>query len=182
VVARRRQGGEGRGAPERRVDGEAAQTASGDNVRQWGGGSSGWRRWVWGPAAPVREKEAEVSSNLGMMQLGGRSPERGKTAVELGKIQHEGEESGGRSQRYERENCGEGGDAREGGRSGSVSREWTSGRGRALSGLVGSAAERERKERGGGPAAEVPRGMGRRHDAWPRPAGGALTVSRSAVT
>jgi hypothetical protein len=36
------QGGEGRGAPERRVDGETAQTASGGGVHRWGGGSSGW--------------------------------------------------------------------------------------------------------------------------------------------
>jgi hypothetical protein len=32
------QGGEGRDAPERRVDGEAVQTASDGGVRQWGGG------------------------------------------------------------------------------------------------------------------------------------------------
>jgi hypothetical protein len=51
---------------------------------------------------------------------------------------------------------------------GPVSREWTSGRGRALSGSVGGAAKRERKERGG--------------VAWPRPVGGALTVSRLAAT
>jgi hypothetical protein len=54
---------------------------------------------------------------------------------------------------------------------GSVSRGWTSGRGRALSGSIGDAAERERKERGG-PAAEVPRGAGRRRGAWPRPCPG----------
>jgi hypothetical protein len=64
---------------------------------------------------------------------------------------------------------------------GSVSREWTSGRGRALSGSVGGAAERERKERGG-PAAKVPHGAGRRRGAWPRPVGGAPTVSRPVVT
>jgi hypothetical protein len=53
---------------------------------------------------------------------------------------------------------------------GSVLREWTSGRGRALSGSVGGAAERERKERERrGPDAEVPRGAGRRRGAWPQP-------------
>jgi hypothetical protein len=50
---------------------------------------------VWGPAALVREGEAGVSSNLGMVQLGGRSPERGKTAAALGKIRREGGASGG---------------------------------------------------------------------------------------
>jgi hypothetical protein len=49
------QGGEGRRAPERRVDGETAQTASGGSVRRLGGGSGGWRRRVWGPAAPERQ-------------------------------------------------------------------------------------------------------------------------------
>jgi hypothetical protein len=49
-------------------------------------------------------------------------------------------------------------------------------------GAVVGAAERERKERGGGPAAEVPRGVGRRCGAWPRPAGSAPTVSRPTVT
>jgi hypothetical protein len=73
---------------------------------------------VWDPAAPVREGEAEVSPNLGMVQLRGRSPERGKTAAALGKIRREGEASGGRRWRYGRENGGEGGGAREGGRSG----------------------------------------------------------------
>jgi hypothetical protein len=41
---------------------------------------------------------------------------------------------------------------------------------------------REGKKREGGPAAEVPRSAGRHHGAWPRPAGGAPTVSQSAVT
>jgi hypothetical protein len=54
----------------------------------------------------------------GMTKLGGRSPERGKTAAALGKIQHEGEASGGQSRWYGHENGGEGGGAREGGRSG----------------------------------------------------------------
>jgi hypothetical protein len=39
-----------------------------------------------GPAAPVRKGEDGVCSNLGMTKLGGRSPERGKTAAVLGKI------------------------------------------------------------------------------------------------
>jgi hypothetical protein len=38
------QGGEDRGAPERRVDGEAGQTTSGGGVRRRGGGSGGRRR------------------------------------------------------------------------------------------------------------------------------------------
>jgi hypothetical protein len=50
---------------------------------------------VWGPVAPVREGKARVSSNSGMVQLGGRSPERGKTAAALGEIRREGEASGG---------------------------------------------------------------------------------------
>jgi hypothetical protein len=57
------QGGEGRGAPERRVDGEAAQTASGGGVRRWGGGSGGWRRRVWGPAAPERQGGEKIVRN-----------------------------------------------------------------------------------------------------------------------
>jgi hypothetical protein len=129
----------------------------------------------------VRAVEAEVSPNLGMVQLGGCSPEREKTAAALSKIRREGEASGGRRRRYGRGNGREGGGAREGSGAGSVSREWTSGRGRALSGSVGGAAERERKERGG-PAAKVPHGAGRRRGAWPRPVGGALTVSRPVVT
>jgi hypothetical protein len=50
----------------------------------------------------------------GMAKLGGRSPERRKTAAALGKIQCEGEASGGRRRRYGRGNGGEGGGAREG--------------------------------------------------------------------
>jgi hypothetical protein len=59
------QGGEGRGAPEWRVDGEAAQTASGGGVqRRWG--CSGGRRRAWrGPAAPVWKGEERFSSNSG---------------------------------------------------------------------------------------------------------------------
>jgi hypothetical protein len=87
-------------------------------VRRWGGSSDGWRRRVWGPAAPVWKGEERISSNLGMAKLGGRSSERGKTAAVLGKFRHEGEASGGRRQRSGRRNGGEGGGPREGGRSG----------------------------------------------------------------
>jgi hypothetical protein len=38
---------------------------------------------------------------------------------------------------------------------------------------VGGAAEREKGEREGRPAAGVPRGTGRHRGAWPRPVGGA---------
>jgi hypothetical protein len=55
---------------------------------------------------------------LGMTKLEGRSPERGKTAAALGEILCEGVVSGGRRQRYGRENGGEGGGISEGGRSG----------------------------------------------------------------
>jgi hypothetical protein len=65
----------------------------------------------------VRAVEAEVSPNLGMVQLGGCSPEREKTAAALSKIRREGEASGGRRRRYGRGNGREGGGAREGGRS-----------------------------------------------------------------
>jgi hypothetical protein len=47
----------------------------------------------------------------GMAKLGGRSPERGKAAATLAKIQCEGEASSGRRRRYGRENGGEGGGA-----------------------------------------------------------------------
>jgi hypothetical protein len=47
----------------------------------------------------------------GMAKLGGRSPERGKTAAALGKIRREGEASGGGRRRYGRRNGGEGGSA-----------------------------------------------------------------------
>jgi hypothetical protein len=40
----------------------------------------------------------------------------------------------------------------------------------------------EKKREGGGPAAEVRRGAGRRRGAWPRSVGSTPTVSRSAVT
>jgi hypothetical protein len=49
-------------------------------------GSGQWRRWVWGPTALVWKGEERISSNLGMAKLGGRSPERGKTAAALDKI------------------------------------------------------------------------------------------------
>jgi hypothetical protein len=53
-----------------------------------------------------------------------------------------------------------------------------SGRGHALSGSVGGAAEREKKREGeGGPAAGVPRGVGRRRGAWLGLAGGVLALT-----
>jgi hypothetical protein len=82
---------------------------------------------MWGPAASVWKGEERISSNLGMAKLGGRSPERGKTAAALGKIRREGEASGGQGQRSGHENGGEGGGAQEGAGAGSVTREWTSG-------------------------------------------------------
>jgi hypothetical protein len=51
---------------------------------------------VWGPTELLRVGEAGVSSNLGMVQLGGRSLERGKTAAALGEIRREGEAFDGR--------------------------------------------------------------------------------------
>jgi hypothetical protein len=66
---------------------------------------------VRGPIASVWKGEERISSNSGMAKLGGRSPERGKTVAALGKIQREGEASGGRGQRSGRRNGGEGGSA-----------------------------------------------------------------------
>jgi hypothetical protein len=163
-------------------DGRAAGSGRRGGVQQRRG-CSGGRRCAWrGPAALVREGEPGVISNLGMVQLGGRSPERGKTVAALGKIRCEGEapEVGGGGTGAEM--VGRRAALEMGAGAGPVSREWTSGRGRALSGSVGGAAERERKERGGGPAVEVPRGAGWRRVAWPRPAGGALIVSQPAAT
>jgi hypothetical protein len=57
------QGGEGRGAPERWVDGEVVQMASGGGICRWGGGSGGWRRRVWGPVAPERQGGEEITRN-----------------------------------------------------------------------------------------------------------------------
>jgi hypothetical protein len=69
-------------------------------------------------------------------------------AAVLGRNPREGEASGGRRRWYGRRNGGEGGDAQEGGGTGSVLRGWTNRRGRAMSGSVGGVVERERKERG----------------------------------
>jgi hypothetical protein len=85
------QGGAGqeelrRGSPRRSGDGGAAENGRRSSVQWWRGGSGGRRHAERGPAAPVREGEDGVSSNLGMTKLGGRSPERGKTAAELGEI------------------------------------------------------------------------------------------------
>jgi hypothetical protein len=63
--------------------------------------------------------------------------------------------------------------------------EWRGRRGVEMGGRVGAVAlERRghRRSREGGPAAEVPRGVGRHRGAWPRLAGGAPSVSRSAAT
>jgi hypothetical protein len=60
-----------------------------------------------------QEGEERISSNLRMAKLGGRSPERGKTAMALGKIRREGEAPVGRRKRSRRRNGGEGGGARE---------------------------------------------------------------------
>jgi hypothetical protein len=102
VAADRRKGvaGEHRWGP-----GEAPGKKSGDGVHRGGratvgrrkmagatvfqrrrGGSGGHRRVWGGPTAPVRKGEDGVCSNLGMTKLGGRSPERAKTAAVLGKI------------------------------------------------------------------------------------------------
>jgi hypothetical protein len=76
-----RQGGGGRGAPERCANGEAAQTASGGGVqRRWG--SFGGRRRAWrSPAAQGRPEGEEAAVNLGMEQLGGGVHRRGQTAL-----------------------------------------------------------------------------------------------------
>jgi hypothetical protein len=75
-----------RGSPRRSGDGGAAESDRRGGV-QWRRGGSGGRRRPWrSPAAPVREGEDGVSSNLEMAKLGGRSPERGKTVVALDKI------------------------------------------------------------------------------------------------
>jgi hypothetical protein len=145
-------------------------------------GCSGGRQCARrGPAAPVREGEAGVSSNLGVAKLGRRSPERGKAAAALGEIRREGEASGGRRRRTGVETVGREAALERGAGAGSVSREWAWSRFE----LLGRWRDRggKRRERGVGPlAVGVPRGAGRHRGAWPRPAGGAPTVSRSAVT
>jgi hypothetical protein len=70
---------------------------------------------------------------------------------------------------------------------GSVMREWMSGGSTVLFGAssVGGAAEREKGEERGGEGGSGRRGATRREGgcgAWPRPAGGAPTMSRSTVT
>jgi hypothetical protein len=57
------QGGEGRGTPERWVDGEAAQTASGGGVQRWQFRSGGHRRGWLGPAAQGRPGGEEAAVN-----------------------------------------------------------------------------------------------------------------------
>jgi hypothetical protein len=90
------------------------RTARDNGIHRRGGSSGGWRRWVWGPTALVREGKAGVISNLGMVRLRGRSPERGETTAALGEIRREGEASGGRRRRSGHESGGEGGGARVG--------------------------------------------------------------------
>jgi hypothetical protein len=75
-----------RDSPRRLSDGGAAENGRRGGVQRRQGGSGGRRRAERGPAAPVREGEDGVSSNLGMMKLGGRSPERGKMAAALDEI------------------------------------------------------------------------------------------------
>jgi hypothetical protein len=79
------QGEGGRGAPERRVDGESVQTASGGGVRRWRGCSGGHRHARRGPAAPVREGEAEVSPNSGNGEAWRALTGEGRTAATLGR-------------------------------------------------------------------------------------------------
>jgi hypothetical protein len=137
-----------------------------NGVHRPGGSSDGQRQRVWGPAAPVWKREERISSNLGMAKLGGRSTERGKTVVALGKIRREREASGGRRQRSGHGNGGEGGGAREGGggggeelvtgerKRGSVTFEW-----------LGRWCGREGKRRGVRPwGCHAARG---RRGAWP---------------
>jgi hypothetical protein len=102
------------------------------------------------------------------------------TAAALGKIRREGEASGGQRQRSWRGNGGEGGVAREGGGAGPVTREWMSGGSAVfLSKLGWWCAEREKgEERRGSGREGAPRREGG-HGAWPQPAGGAPTVTRT---
>jgi hypothetical protein len=64
------QGGEGRGAPERWVDGEAAQTALGGGVRRRGGGSGGWRQRVWVLQHQRGKGVRELQENAGIGSSG----------------------------------------------------------------------------------------------------------------
>jgi hypothetical protein len=139
--ARRR----GWGAPERRVNGEAAQTASGGGVHRWGGGSGGWRRRVWGPAASERQGGEKIARKCRDWQLGeeltgeswtttvlDRNPRGRGEARALERRGQRGVEMGGRVEQREQ-------------------------------GVSGSAAARQRgKEegKGGGPGLGVPRGAG----------------------
>jgi hypothetical protein len=80
-----RQVGECRGAPERRVNGEVVQTALGGGIRRWGGGFSGWRRRVWGPAAPERQGGEKNVRNCRDWQLGEELTGERRTAAVLGR-------------------------------------------------------------------------------------------------
>jgi hypothetical protein len=119
---------------------------------------------------------------LGMAKLGGRSPERGKTAAALDKIRREVEASGGWRQRSRHGNSGEGCCAREGG----GGEELVMGermRGSVMFERLGRRRGREVKRRGerGSSRGGATRREGDR-GAWPRPAGDAPTVSRPPVT
>jgi hypothetical protein len=84
-----------RGSPRRSGDGGAEENGRHCGVQRRRDGFGGHRCAERGPAAPVREGEDGVSSNLGMVRLGGHSPERGKTAAVLGEIRCEGEGGSG---------------------------------------------------------------------------------------
>jgi hypothetical protein len=125
AVARRWQGvaGEHRWGP-----GEASGKKSGDGAHRDGRATVGQRKAADAPVVvDVRGRvlqhwcgrgKRDLAPIRGMTKLRGRSPKRGKTSAVLGKIRREGEVSSGPRRRYGRENGGEGGGAREGGRSG----------------------------------------------------------------
>jgi hypothetical protein len=142
----------------RRLGGRGARDSG---VRRRGGSSDGQQWWVWGPATPVRAGEDEISINLGMAKLGGRSPERGKTAAALSKIQREREASGGRRRRYRHGSGGEGCGAQR--RRSGVGDEGADegGSGYVFERARSAARLRGKKEkRGGGPDVGVPHGVG----------------------
>jgi hypothetical protein len=84
------QGGEGRGAPKRRVDGEAAQTASGGGVQRRRGCSGGHRRAWRGPAAPVWKGKERFSSNSGNGEARRALTGEGGRRRRLNGVRHEG--------------------------------------------------------------------------------------------
>jgi hypothetical protein len=96
--------GEGRGTPERRVDGEVAQTTSGGDVRRRGGGSGGWRWWGWGPAAPKRQGVRKLQEIAGIGSSGRSSTGSGGRRWSLAGIREGDWAIGGRRRRSR---CGE---------------------------------------------------------------------------